>query len=145
MLAATLRYWLVLFLVNDNFMADVVSMDLVCNWSLCLVCVGFFFFAETGCQVRGEVLVILVHCESVGICSASFVFLKIFLKCKQCLMSSTWVMEPRAMDFLVELFRNLNAHQDWSMSQCASAAYTSTLKKYHGWIASAAFSVRRGF
>jgi hypothetical protein len=41
MLAATLRYWLVLFLVNDNFMADVVSMDLVCNWSLCIVCVGF--------------------------------------------------------------------------------------------------------
>lgn len=86
-----------------------------------------------------------MHCEAVGICSASFVFLKIFLKCKQCLMSSTWVMEPRAMDFLVELFRNLNAHQDWSMSQCASAAYASTLKKYHGWIASAAFSVRRGF
>lgn len=47
------------------------------------------------------------------------------------------------MDFLVELFRNLNAHADWSMSQCATAAYTSTLKKYHGWIASAAFTVGR--
>jgi len=41
----------------------------------------------------------------------------------------------------VELFRNLNAHADWSMSQCATAAYTSTLKRYHGWIASAAFTV----
>jgi hypothetical protein len=47
----------------------------------------------------------------------------------------------RAMDFLVELFRNLNEHADWSMSQCATAAYTSTLKRYHGWIASAAFTV----
>lgn len=56
-----------------------------------------------------------------------------------CTNGMLWL--TRAMDFLVELFRNLNAHQDWSMSQCASAAYTSTLKKYHGWIASAAFSV----
>lgn len=47
------------------------------------------------------------------------------------------------MDFLVELFRNLNEHADWSMSQCATAAYTSTLKRYHGWIASAAFTVSR--
>ncbi|XP_024401436.1 glycolipid transfer protein 1 [Physcomitrium patens] len=47
----------------------------------------------------------------------------------------------RAMDFLVELFRNLNDHSDWTMSQCATAAYTSTLKKYHGWIASTAFTV----
>ncbi|KAG0626811.1 hypothetical protein M758_2G153500 [Ceratodon purpureus] len=56
-----------------------------------------------------------------------------------CTNGMLWL--TRAMDFLVELFRNLNAHADWSMSQCATAAYTSTLKKYHGWIASAAFTV----
>jgi hypothetical protein len=47
----------------------------------------------------------------------------------------------RAMDFLVELFRNLLAHADWTMGQCATAAYTCTLKEYHGWIASTAFTV----
>lgn len=46
------------------------------------------------------------------------------------------------MDFLVELFRNLTAHPEWTMTQCATAAYTSTLKKFHGWIASAAFMVQ---
>jgi len=56
-----------------------------------------------------------------------------------CTNGMLWL--TRAMDFLVELFRNLNAHADWSMSQCATAAYISTLKKYHGWIASAAFTV----
>ncbi|KAL6555131.1 Glycolipid transfer protein 1 [Orobanche gracilis] len=47
----------------------------------------------------------------------------------------------RAMDFLVELFRNLIHHQDWSMSQACSDAYGKTLKKWHGWLASSSFSV----
>ncbi|KAF3558304.1 hypothetical protein F2Q69_00011373 [Brassica cretica] len=47
----------------------------------------------------------------------------------------------RAMDFLVELFRNLVAHQDWSMSQACSDSYQKTLKKWHGWLASSSFSV----
>ncbi|KAK6161240.1 hypothetical protein DH2020_004633 [Rehmannia glutinosa] len=47
----------------------------------------------------------------------------------------------RAMDFLVELFRNLAEHQDWSMSQVCNDAYSKTLKKWHGWLASSTFTV----
>eukprot|EP00252_Welwitschia_mirabilis_P012921 TRINITY_DN2852_c0_g3_i1.p1 TRINITY_DN2852_c0_g3~~TRINITY_DN2852_c0_g3_i1.p1 ORF type:complete len:206 (-),score=51.61 TRINITY_DN2852_c0_g3_i1:234-851(-) len=47
----------------------------------------------------------------------------------------------RAMDFIVELFRNLLQHPDWSMSQACSDAYTKTLKQWHGWIASTSFNV----
>ncbi|KAJ0092680.1 hypothetical protein Patl1_25629 [Pistacia atlantica] len=47
----------------------------------------------------------------------------------------------RAMDFLVELFRNLLAHPDWTMSQACTDSYTKTLKKWHGWLASASFTV----
>ncbi|KAK1266898.1 hypothetical protein QJS04_geneDACA015269 [Acorus gramineus] len=47
----------------------------------------------------------------------------------------------RAMDFLVELFRNLLEHADWTMSQACSDAYGKTLKKWHGWIASSSFTV----
>ncbi|EEF33562.1 glycolipid transfer protein 1 [Ricinus communis] len=47
----------------------------------------------------------------------------------------------RAMDFLVELFRNLLAHQDWSMSQACTDSYGKTLKKFHGWLASSSFTV----
>ncbi|KAJ4722743.1 glycolipid transfer protein 1 [Melia azedarach] len=47
----------------------------------------------------------------------------------------------RAMDFLVELFRNLLAHPDWTMSQVCTDSYTKTLKKFHGWIASSSFTV----
>ncbi|KAF8015842.1 hypothetical protein BT93_H1401 [Corymbia citriodora subsp. variegata] len=47
----------------------------------------------------------------------------------------------RAMDFLVELFRNLLAHPDWAMSQACSDAYGKTLKKWHGWLASSSFTV----
>ncbi|KAJ9543225.1 hypothetical protein OSB04_022932 [Centaurea solstitialis] len=47
----------------------------------------------------------------------------------------------RAMDFIVELFRNLMEHADWTMSQVCSEAYTKTLKKYHGWLASSTFTV----
>ncbi|KAG8370445.1 hypothetical protein BUALT_Bualt14G0117700 [Buddleja alternifolia] len=47
----------------------------------------------------------------------------------------------RAMDFLVELFRNLSEHRDWSMSQVCNDSYSKTLKKWHGWIASSSFTV----
>ncbi|KAJ7979835.1 glycolipid transfer protein 1 [Quillaja saponaria] len=46
----------------------------------------------------------------------------------------------RAMDFLVELFRNLLQHPDWSMSQACTDSYSKTLKKWHGWLASSAFT-----
>ncbi|XP_021993543.1 glycolipid transfer protein 1 [Helianthus annuus] len=47
----------------------------------------------------------------------------------------------RAMDFIVELFRNLMEHKDWAMSQVCTEAYTKTLKKFHGWLASSTFTV----
>ncbi|XP_022980145.1 glycolipid transfer protein 1 [Cucurbita pepo subsp. pepo] len=47
----------------------------------------------------------------------------------------------RAMDFLVELFRNLLEHQDWTMSRACTEAYGKTLKKWHGWLASSSFTV----
>eukprot|EP00250_Pteridium_aquilinum_P002639 c12864_g1_i1 orf=122-742(+) len=47
----------------------------------------------------------------------------------------------RAMDFLVTLFGNLLKYPDWTMSQAATDAYNATLKKWHGWIASSAFTV----
>jgi hypothetical protein len=47
----------------------------------------------------------------------------------------------RAMDFLVALFHNLIQHPEWQMSQVCSDAYSKTLKKWHGWLASSSFSV----
>ncbi|KAI3867850.1 hypothetical protein MKW92_039025 [Papaver armeniacum] len=47
----------------------------------------------------------------------------------------------RAMDFLVELFRNLIDHPDWTMSQACTDSYTKTLKKWHGWLASSSFTM----
>lgn len=47
----------------------------------------------------------------------------------------------RAMDFLVELFRNLLAHPDWTMTQVCTDSYSKTLKKFHGWLASSSFMV----
>uniref|UniRef100_A0A1D1Z5L8 Pleckstrin y domain-containing family A member 8 n=1 Tax=Anthurium amnicola TaxID=1678845 RepID=A0A1D1Z5L8_9ARAE len=47
----------------------------------------------------------------------------------------------RAMDFLVELFRNLLEHADWTMSQACTDSYGKTLKKWHGWLASSSFTV----
>ncbi|KAL2633993.1 hypothetical protein R1flu_005472 [Riccia fluitans] len=60
-------------------------------------------------------------------------------KSASCTNGLLWL--TRAMDFLVELFRNLLAHQDWTMHQACTEAYVATLKKWHGWVASAAFSV----
>lgn len=47
----------------------------------------------------------------------------------------------RAMDFLVALFQNLIDNPDWTMNRAATEAYNLTLKKWHGWIASSAFTV----
>ncbi|KAI3449798.1 hypothetical protein Pfo_006463 [Paulownia fortunei] len=47
----------------------------------------------------------------------------------------------RAMDFLVELFRNLLQHEDWAMSQACTDSYSKTLKQWHGWLASSSFTV----
>ncbi|XP_011030470.1 PREDICTED: pleckstrin homology domain-containing family A member 8-like [Populus euphratica] len=47
----------------------------------------------------------------------------------------------RAMDFLVELFRNLLTHPDWTMSQACTDSYGKTLKKFHGWLASSSFTI----
>ncbi|XP_047980039.1 glycolipid transfer protein 1-like [Salvia hispanica] len=56
-----------------------------------------------------------------------------------CTSGLLWLI--RAMDFIVELFKNLGEHQDWSMSQIYNEAYTKTLKKWHGWIAASSFTV----
>ncbi|KAL5998735.1 Glycolipid transfer protein 1 [Asimina triloba] len=45
------------------------------------------------------------------------------------------------MDFLVELFRNLLEHPEWTMSEVCTDSYSKTLKKFHGWIASSSFSL----
>jgi hypothetical protein len=61
-----------------------------------------------------------------------------------CLVSDIYllkVLHVRAMDFLVELFRNLLEHPDWTMSQACTDSYTKTLKKFHGWLASSSFTV----
>ncbi|KAL4271944.1 hypothetical protein GQ457_13G026090 [Hibiscus cannabinus] len=47
----------------------------------------------------------------------------------------------RAMDFVVELFRNLLSHPDWTMTECCTDSYGKTLKKFHGWLASSSFTV----
>ncbi|KAL2610601.1 hypothetical protein R1flu_029174 [Riccia fluitans] len=60
-----------------------------------------------------------------------------------CTTGLLWL--TRAMDFLVELFRNLLAHQDWTMHQACTEAYVVTLKKWHGYVASAAFSGAMNF
>ncbi|CAN6462084.1 unnamed protein product [Victoria cruziana] len=46
----------------------------------------------------------------------------------------------RAMDFLVQMFNNLNEHSEWTMPQASSDAYGKTLKRWHGWVASTTFT-----
>ncbi|XP_031484112.1 glycolipid transfer protein 1-like [Nymphaea colorata] len=46
----------------------------------------------------------------------------------------------RAMDFLVQMFCNLIEHAEWTMPQACSDAYSKTLKKWHGWVASTTFT-----
>eukprot|EP01018_Ginkgo_biloba_P040924 Gb_10149 [translate_table: standard] len=56
-----------------------------------------------------------------------------------CTNALLWL--TRAMDFIVELFRNLLEHSDWTMTQACTDSYNKTLKKWHGWIASTSFTV----
>lgn len=60
-------------------------------------------------------------------------------KSTSCTNGLLWL--TRAMDFLVELFRNLLLNPDWTMQQASNEAYGVTLKKWHGWMAGAAFAV----
>ncbi|GLT71407.1 hypothetical protein SLA2020_434280 [Shorea laevis] len=60
-----------------------------------------------------------------------------------CTSGLLWL--TRAMDFLVELFRNLLQHKDWAMSQACSDSYCKTLKKWHGWLARSSFTVAMKF
>ncbi|KAL5555848.1 hypothetical protein UlMin_038084 [Ulmus minor] len=61
------------------------------------------------------------------------------VKSSSCAGSLLWL--TRAMDFLVELFRNLLQHPNWSMAQACSDSYGKTLKKWHGWLARSGFTV----
>ncbi|KAH9325737.1 hypothetical protein KI387_005915, partial [Taxus chinensis] len=56
-----------------------------------------------------------------------------------CTNALLWL--TRAMDFMVELFRNLLEHPDWTMKEACTNSYNKTLKKWHGWIASTSFTV----
>ncbi|XP_042442134.1 glycolipid transfer protein 1-like isoform X2 [Zingiber officinale] len=47
----------------------------------------------------------------------------------------------RAMDFQVDLFRNLLDRPEWTMTQVCNDSYSKTLKKWHGWLASSSFLV----
>ncbi|URD87442.1 Glycolipid transfer protein (GLTP) [Musa troglodytarum] len=55
--------------------------------------------------------------------------------------ASIMCLSFRAMDFLVELFRNLLEYADWTMSQVCTDSYSKTLKKWHGWLASSTVTV----
>ncbi|CAM8979429.1 unnamed protein product [Rhodiola kirilowii] len=54
-----------------------------------------------------------------------------------CTIALLWL--TRAMDFLVELFRNLLDHDDWSMLHVCMISYNKTLRKWHGWISLSSF------
>ncbi|KAL5561940.1 hypothetical protein UlMin_031687 [Ulmus minor] len=56
-----------------------------------------------------------------------------------CTNALLWL--TRAMDYLVELFRSLQEHRDWKMSEACNDSYNKTLKKWHGWLISSSFSV----
>ncbi|WOL15936.1 glycolipid transfer protein 1 [Canna indica] len=64
---------------------------------------------------------------------------KIAKSSSSCTNGLLWL--TRAMDYLVELFRNLLEHADWTMSQVCTDSYNKTLKKWHGWLASSSFTV----
>ncbi|KAK6940643.1 Glycolipid transfer protein domain [Dillenia turbinata] len=56
-----------------------------------------------------------------------------------CTIALLWL--TRSMDFLVQLFRNLLEHPEWSMSHACTESYKKTLKQYHGWVAISSFGV----
>lgn len=47
----------------------------------------------------------------------------------------------RAMDFMVELLRNVTANPEWSMTHACTISYNKTLKRWHGWLTSSSFMV----
>ncbi|OAY67410.1 Glycolipid transfer protein 1 [Ananas comosus] len=62
--------------------------------------------------------------------------------CKLILPVVGVLRSPKAeMDFLVELFRSLLDHPDWSMSRACTVSYNKALKKWHGWLMSSSFPV----
>ncbi|XP_047325213.1 glycolipid transfer protein 1-like [Impatiens glandulifera] len=56
-----------------------------------------------------------------------------------CTNGLLWLI--RAMDFVVELFKNLDEHEDWSLEKACNDSYGKTLKKWHGWLSSSSFTV----
>ena len=68
-------------------------------------------------------------------------FIATWSACQVCDFYLLKILHFRAMDFLVELFRNLLEHADWTMTQACTDSYTKTLKKFHGWLASSSFTV----
>ncbi|KAJ1694310.1 hypothetical protein LUZ63_011008 [Rhynchospora breviuscula] len=47
----------------------------------------------------------------------------------------------RAMDFFIELLRNLTEHPEWSTTHASTISYNKTLKRWHGWLTSSSFMV----
>ncbi|KAK7284135.1 hypothetical protein RJT34_18875 [Clitoria ternatea] len=47
----------------------------------------------------------------------------------------------RSMDYTVQLFRNLNEHQDWTMQHACSDSYNKTFRRWHGLLASSGFAI----
>ncbi|GMH20472.1 hypothetical protein Nepgr_022313 [Nepenthes gracilis] len=64
---------------------------------------------------------------------------KIARNASSCTTALVWL--TRAMDFVVQLFRNLLEHPDWSMPKACTDSYKTTLKKWHGWLGISTFNV----
>uniref|UniRef100_A0A803LA61 Glycolipid transfer protein domain-containing protein n=1 Tax=Chenopodium quinoa TaxID=63459 RepID=A0A803LA61_CHEQI len=64
---------------------------------------------------------------------------KIARSSSSCTHALVWL--NRAMDFMVQFFRNLLEHPEWSMTQACTDSYKRTLKKWHGWMAISTFKV----
>lgn len=47
------------------------------------------------------------------------------------------------MDYAVQLFKNLQEHKDWSMKHVCRDSYDKTFKKWHNWLASSTFNVKK--
>jgi hypothetical protein len=54
------------------------------------------------------------------------------------------IPHPSAMEFMIAILRGLQAHPEASMSDVVYEQYYATLNRWHGFLASSAFSVRRG-
>ncbi|KAJ3689445.1 hypothetical protein LUZ61_018609 [Rhynchospora tenuis] len=60
-------------------------------------------------------------------------------KPSSCTNGLLWL--TRAMDFFVELLRNVLEHPEWSMTHACTISYNKTLKRWHGWLTSSSFMV----